>query len=323
MFTRSHANSSAMMNRYVNARTAGVLLLSLLLLLLTGCARSPVLLESTKASLTPQTELTEVPFFAQTEYQCGPATLAMVLNHEGVEASLDELIPQVFLPGRDGSVQPEMLATVRRYERLAIPIRGTMDALLTHLEAGNPVVVMQNLALPAFPMWHYAVAIGFDLPNETLVLRSGEIERHTLSFSRFDATWARSQRWGFVVSQPGTLPEGVTARNALEAISAFEEQHGSEKTLSSWQAFSERFPQNPTGQFALGNALYADGQPEAALAAFQTATSLDPEMGAAWLNLAILQFQQARLADARASLTQAASLEGEWQPRARQLLETL
>jgi len=312
-----------MMNRYVNARTAGVLLLSLLLLLLTGCARSPVLLESTKASLTAQTELTDVPFYAQTEYQCGPATLAMVLNHEGVDVGLDELIPQVFLPGRDGSVQPEMLATVRRYERLAIPIRSTMDALLTHLEAGEPVVVMQNLALPAFPMWHYAVAIGFDLPNETLVLRSGEIERHTLSFSRFDATWARTERWGFVVSEPGTLPEGVTARNALEAISAFEEQHGSEKTLSSWQAFSERFPQNPTGQFALGNALYADGQPEAALAAFETATSLDPEMGAAWLNLAIIQFQQARLADARASLTQAASLEGEWQPRARQLLETL
>ncbi|WP_229755586.1 PA2778 family cysteine peptidase [Vreelandella lutescens] len=322
MFTRSHANSSAMMNRYVNARTAGVLLLSLLILLLTGCARSPVLLESTKASLAPQTELTEVPFFAQTEYQCGPATLAMVLNHEGVEASVDELIPQVFLPGRDGSVQPEMLATVRRYERLAIPIRGTMDALLTHLEAGDPVVVMQNLALPAFPMWHYAVAIGFDLPNETLILRSGEIERHTLSFSRFDATWARSERWGFVVSEPGSLPEGVTARNALEAISAFEEQHGPAKALSSWQAFGERFPANPLGQFALGNALYAAEQPQAALDAFETATQLDPTMGAAWLNLAILQLQQENSA-ARESLRQAASLEGEWQPRAQQLLESL
>lgn len=311
------------MNRYVNARTAGVLLLSLLLLLLTGCARSPVLLESTKASLTPQTELTEVPFFAQTEYQCGPATLAMVLNHEGVDASLDELIPQVFLPGRDGSVQPEMLATVRRYEQLAIPIRGTMDALLTHLEAGDPVVVMQNLALPAFPMWHYAVAIGFDLPNETLVLRSGEIERHTLSFSRFDATWARTERWGFVVSEPGSLPEGVTARNALEAISAFEEQHGPAKTLSSWQAFGERFPANPLGQFALGNALYAAEQPQAALDAFEAATQLDPAMGAAWLNLAILQLQQENSDAARKSLSQAASLEGEWQPRAQQLLESL
>ncbi|WP_422102219.1 PA2778 family cysteine peptidase [Vreelandella sp.] len=312
-----------MMNRYVNARTAGVLLLSLLLLLLTGCARSPVLLESTKTSLTPQTELTEVPFFAQTEYQCGPATLAMVLHHAGIEASVDELIPQVFLPGRDGSVQPEMLATVRRYEQLAIPIRGTMDALLTHLEAGDPVVVMQNLALPAFPMWHYAVAIGFDLPNETLILRSGEIERHTLSFSRFDATWARSGRWGFVVSEPGSLPEAVTARNALEAISAFEEQHGPEKTLSSWQAFSERFPANPLGQFALGNALYAAQQPQAALDAFEAATQLDPAMGAAWLNLAILQLQQENSAAARESLRQAASLEGEWQPRAQQLLESL
>ncbi|WP_404345527.1 PA2778 family cysteine peptidase [Vreelandella venusta] len=323
MFTRSHANSSAMMNRYVNARTAGVLLLSLLIVLLTGCARSPVLLESTKASLTPQTELTEVPFFAQTEYQCGPATLAMVLNHEGVEASVDELIPQVFLPERDGSVQPEMLATVRRYERLAIPIRGTMDALLTHLEAGDPVVVMQNLALPAFPMWHYAVAIGFDLPNETLTLRSGEIERHTLSFSRFDATWARSERWGFLVSEPGRLPEAVTARNALEAISAFEEQHGPVKALSSWQAFGERFPANPLGQFALGNALYAAEQPQAALDAFEAATQLDSAMGAAWLNLAILQLQQENSTAARESLRQAASLEGEWQPRAQQLLESL
>ncbi|WP_404377507.1 PA2778 family cysteine peptidase [Vreelandella aquamarina] len=323
MFTRSLANSSAVMNRSVNASSAGVLVLSLLLLLLTGCARSPVLLESTKASLTPQIELTEVPFFAQTEYQCGPATLAMVLNHQGVDASLDELIPQVFLPGRDGSVQPEMLATVRRYEQLAIPIRGTMDALLTHLEAGDPVVVMQNLALPAFPMWHYAVAIGFDLPNETLILRSGEIERHTMSFSRFDATWARTERWGFVVSDPGSLPEGVTARNALEAISAFEEQYGPSATLSSWQAFAEHFPQSPLGQFALGNALYATEQPQAALAAFESATQLNPQMGAAWLNLAILQLQQEDSAAARESLTQAASLEGEWQPRAQQLLESL
>ncbi|QHD49606.1 PA2778 family cysteine peptidase [Vreelandella aquamarina] len=323
MFTRSLAKSSAVMNRSVNARSAGVLLLSLLIVMLTGCARSPVLLESTRSSLAPQTELTDVPFFAQTEYQCGPATLAMVLNYEGVEVSLDELIPQVFLPGRDGSVQPEMLATVRRYERLAIPIRGTMDALLAHLEAGNPVVVMQNLALPAFPMWHYAVAIGFDLPNEALILRSGEIERHTLSFSRFDATWARTERWGFVVSEPGSLPEGVTARNALEAISAFEEQHGPDTTLSSWQAFAERFPQNPMGQFALGNALYATQEPEAALAAFENATQIDPNMGAAWLNLAILQLQQEDTAAARESLSQAASLEGEWQPRAQQLLESL
>ncbi|AVI63696.1 PA2778 family cysteine peptidase [Halomonas sp. GFAJ-1] len=305
---------------FKNARFAGVLLFALLL---TACARSPVLLESTKANLTPQTELIQVPFYAQTEYQCGPATLAMVLNHQGVDASLEQLIPQVFLPGREGSVQPEMLATVRRYEQLAFPIRGTMDALLSHLEAGDPVVVMQNLALPAFPMWHYAVAIGYDLPNKTLILRSGEIERHTMSFSRFDATWARTERWGFVVSEPGKLPEGVTARNALEAISAFEEQHGSLASLSSWQAFAERYPTNPLGQFALGNALYAAEQPDAALRAFESATQLDPAMGAAWLNVALVRLRQEDTTRAHEALRQAAALEGEWQTRAIEILKTL
>lgn len=305
---------------FKNARFAGVLLFALLL---TACARSPVLLESTKANLTPQSELIQVPFYAQTEYQCGPATLAMVLNHQGVDASLEQLIPQVFLPGREGSVQPEMLATVRRYEQLAFPIRGTMDALLGHLEAGDPVVVMQNLALPAFPMWHYAVAIGYDLPNETLILRSGEIERHTMSFSRFDATWARTERWGFVVSEPGKLPEGVTARNALEAISAFEEQHGSLASLSSWQAFAERYPTNPLGQFALGNVLYAAEQSDAALRAFESATQLDPAMGAAWLNVALVRLQQEDTISAHEALSQAAALEGEWQTRAIEILKAL
>ncbi|PCF93727.1 PA2778 family cysteine peptidase [Vreelandella nigrificans] len=309
-----------MQRLFKNARFAGVLLLALLL---SACARSPVLLETTKASLTPQTELSQVPFYAQTEYQCGPATLAMVLNHQGVDTSVEQLIPQVFLPGRDGSVQPEMLATVRRYKQLAIPIRGTMDALLSHLEAGDPVVVMQNLALPAFPMWHYAVAIGFDLPNETLILRSGEIERHTMSFSRFDATWARTGRWGFVVSEPGTLPDGVTARNALEAISAYEEIHGPQAALSSWQILVERHPSNAMAQFALGNALYAEGEADGAKQAFKQATVLEPSMGAAWLNLAIMQLQQQNSDEAREALIQAAALEGEWQLRAQQLLDEI
>lgn len=317
MFIRLHVNMTHINSCLFNARLAGVFMLALLL---SACARSPVLLDSTKTSLAPQVELSDVPFYAQTEYQCGPAALAMVLNHQGVNTRVAQLIPQVFLPGRDGSVQPEMLATVRRQEQLAFPIRGTMDALLGHLAAGDPVVVMQNLALPAFPMWHYAVAIGFDITDETLILRSGEIERHSISFSRFDATWARSQRWGFVVADPGTLPEGVSARNALEAVSAYEETHGPEAALSSWQALVERFPAHPMGQFALGNALYADGQPEQAMAAFEAATQQDANMGAAWLNLGLLRQQQNMPDEARNALRQAAAIEGSWQERAQQLL---
>lgn len=302
------------------ARLAGVFML---LLLLTACARHPVLLQSTYNHLPAQVELQSVPFYAQTEFQCGPATLAMVLNHQGIDADVDQLIPQVFLPERDGSVQPEMLATVRRYEQLAFPIRGTLDSLLSHLAAGDPVVVMQNLSLPIYPMWHYAVAIGYDLPSETLILRSGEIERHTMSFSRFDATWARTERWGFIVAEPGTLPKGVTARNALEAISAYEEANGPRAALKSWQAFNERHPAHAIGQFALGNALYANQQPEKARDAFKYATELDESLGAAWLNLGLVLLQLEAPNAAREALEQAVALEGSWQEKAQLALASL
>ena len=302
------------------ARFAGVFML---LLMLSACARHPVLLQSTYQTLPSHVEITDVPFHAQTEFQCGPATLAMVLNYQDVDANVEQLIPQVFLPGRDGSVQPEMIATVRRYGQLAFPIRGTMDALLGHLAAGNPVVVMQNLSLPIYPMWHYAVAIGYDLPEETLILRSGEIERHTMSFSRFNATWARTVRWGFVVAEPGTLPEGISARNALEAISAYEETHGAQATLTSWEAFVERHPTSAMGQFALGNALYAHQQPEEARSAFKRATELDERMGAAWLNLGLLLLQQAQTEAARTALTTAVSIKGSWQEKAQLALDSI
>lgn len=301
-----------------NARLAGVFAL---VLLLTACASAPQLRDSTEQRLPRQSEISDVPFYAQTEYQCGPAALAMVLNHQGVDSDVETLIPQVFIPDREGSVQPEMLATVRRHKRLAYPIRGSFDDMLEHLAAGDPVVVMQNLSLAAFPMWHYAVAVGYDLDDDSLTLRSGEIERHTLSFSRFDATWARTDRWGFVVAMPGTLPEGITARNAINAISAYEEVHGPKATLSSWQAMVERYPNNAVGQFGLGNAYYADQQPERALSAFQAATQRDPQMGAAWLNIGLLQLQRNQPEAAREAISKAASIEGSWQARAQEVLE--
>lgn len=55
-------------------------------------------------------ELLETPFFPQDAYQCGPASLAMVLNSQGVEVSPQHLQALVYLPQRKGSLQAEMLA---------------------------------------------------------------------------------------------------------------------------------------------------------------------------------------------------------------------
>lgn len=239
------------------------------------------------------------------------------------DITAQSLVSEVFLPGREGSVQPEMLATARRHQRIAYPIRPTFDALLGHVAAGDPVIVMQNLSLPAWPMWHYAVVIGYDLPDETLIMRSGEIRRHTLSFGRFDATWQRSQRWGLVLAEPGRIPDGVTARRAVDAISSYESLHGSGAALSSWRALTRAQPRNAMAYFGLGNASYRQERPQDAIQAFRRAVGIDEELGVAWLNLGLVYRQQDKTARARRALEKAAALPGDWQAKARSALDSL
>jgi len=83
------------------------------LLLLAGCAGQPGL----APPLQPE-PLDAVPFFPQTDWQCGPAALATVLVHGGVATTPEELADGIYLPGRQGSLQPELLARSRRLGRV-------------------------------------------------------------------------------------------------------------------------------------------------------------------------------------------------------------
>ena len=154
---------------------------------LAGCASLfPQTRELAQGGLPPglpeKIELTEVPFFPQQEYQCGPAALATVLNAGGAKVTPEELVSQVYIPERKGSLQVEMLAAARRNGMVSYTLAPRFESVLREIAAGNPVVVLQNLGLFSAG-WHYAVAIGYDYPLGTLVLRSGTHERDVMPFA--------------------------------------------------------------------------------------------------------------------------------------------
>lgn len=135
-----------------------------MLVTLGGCAATPMtdrLIASPPQGLPTVAELTEVPFFAQTQYFCGPAALATVLNASGLETSPDRLADSVYTPGRQGTLQSEIITGARRQGRLALPIRDMGEAFANVAE-GRPVLILQNLALEIVPQWHYAVLVGFE-----------------------------------------------------------------------------------------------------------------------------------------------------------------
>lgn len=234
------------------------------LVALPGCAINPAwrLGESTAASGALLLE--DVPFHPQTEYQCGPAALATVLGASGVRVAPDALATQVYLPGRRGSLQLELVAATRRAGRIPYEVDRRPEALLAELRAGRPVLVLQNLLVRTVPRWHYAVVVGADLGRNRLVLNSGTERALPVRAPKFLRTWDWAGRWGLVALRPGELPAEADPVRYLTAVADFEKVAGGRGAEPAYRAALERWPDDPRPRLALGNQAYARGDREGA-----------------------------------------------------------
>ncbi len=270
--------------------------------------------------LSPSVLLTSVPFHPQTERDdCGPAALAMMLAQTGIDTDPKSVAPAVYTPGLEGTLQADIVQAARRSDRLALPVRGFQD-LLAELDAGHPVLVLQNLGLERFPIWHYAVAIGYDLGRETLVLHSGRTARLETGFADFDASWRTSKRWALTISPPDRLSATAGPVAVLDAANGLERAGRSEAAALAYGALLERWPDNLAALMGFGNARYAAGDVTAASKAFRHAVALDPASTEAWNNLAVTLGESGRRDDALKAAKEAVRLGG---PHRSAALETL
>ena len=290
------------------------------LLIFGGCATAPTK-KSYQASgdVPPQSELSAVPFFPQEEYQCGPASLAMVLAWGGLQIDADELTPQVYTPSLKGSLQPALITAARRHGRVAYPISGA-NALLREIAAGHPVIVMQNLGLFWAPVWHYAVVIGYDLDKSIIVLHSGITNRKTTALKTFENTWARSNHWGLVVLPPDRLPATAEENSYVKAVLGLERARQWQAAAVGYQTALSRWPQSFPAHIGLANSYYAQGDLNAAREELQKTTILFPQEGVAFNNLAHVLWKQGKKQEAIKAARRAVMLGG---PHAGEYKKTL
>lgn len=314
------------MRRFIADSRRGLLtgVALLLVALLCGCAtQTRSLLQSPPAGLPLRAELTAAPFFPQERYQCGPATLAMALNVAGVATTPEELVPEVYVPQREGSLQPEMLAASRRHGTLAFVIPPKLDAVLTEVATGNPVVVLQNLSLPWFPLWHYALVIGYDIPAGDIILRSGVTERLVMPMSTFEHTWARGQHWAMVTQPVGRWPATVEDETAVNALVAFEKSNPPSRARQAYEAGLQRWPHNLILQLGSGNAAYASGDRSGAVTFFRRAIADHPDSTPAFNNLASVLLELGKIQEAREAAEKAVALGGPWRDAAMTTLQAV
>lgn len=291
------------------------------LLLLGGCATLDAdrLAERTR-DLPRAVEQREVPFYPQTAFQCGPAALATTLSWSGVSIAPETLTSQVYLPAREGSLQAELLGATRRNGRVPYVLEPRLDALLRELAAGRPVIVLQNLAFAWYPKWHYAVAVGYDLDRDEIVLRSGVTQRHTLALTTFERTWRRGDRWALVTLVPGELPATVKELPYLESVVAFERLGDHAASQRAYRAATERWPASVGAWLGLGNSLYATGNVAQAATAFRELTARRPEAAVGYNNLALALADLGQLDEAEAMAQRAVELGGPWRAESERTL---
>ncbi|MCC2674559.1 MAG: hypothetical protein K0R58_1506 [Ramlibacter sp.] len=279
------------------------------LLLVSGCTtlipQTVGLRTNWPADVPRQVELTQVPFYPQDEYQCGPAALAMTMNTSGARVTPEALVPEVWLPARKGSLQLEMLATPRRHGLVSYRLAPRYADMLREVGAGNPVLVLQDVGM-VLPQWHYAVVNGFDYETGTLFLRSGLEKRQEMPFSYFERTWLPGGYWAMVVTPPDRIPVTATEERWLEALLGLARGGNVQATVRGYRAALARWPDSLPAAVGLANHLHGSGALAEAATVLRTALQKNPESVILVNNLAQTLSDQGNNREALAVIDRAA-----------------
>lgn len=263
-------------------------------LALTGCAALP------PSPAGGAVQLVGVPAHAQEELQCGPAALSSALEAAGVAASPESLKAALFIPARGGSLQVELLAQTRQHGRLPVRLASEEAALIAALHDGQPPLVLLNLGVRSYPVWHYVVVVGYD-PEQGYLLNDGKAEPSRYSRRSFLRRWDWAGRWAILVSRAEQIPEPVRPADWIAAAAPLE-RRAPALAATAYRAAVQRWPQEPLVQAALGAERYAAGDLEAAVQALRQAASLAPDQAAYANNLASVEWARGCAIAARAAL---------------------
>ncbi|QQD18167.1 PA2778 family cysteine peptidase [Spongiibacter nanhainus] len=255
----------------------------LLPVLLAACSSAPR--PSIPLDLHYQRKL-DVPFFAQQTYHCGPAALAETAVYRGVDTHPDSLADKVFVPGRKGAFTVEMRAASRRLGLMPFYLRGGLPALLTEVDAGNPVLVLQNLGLSWWPTWHYAVVVGYDRADRSLLLHSGTRAYYRVAMTTFLETWQRANYWAIVPVSAQQVPATADLNTYLRAALEFEQTGELARAIDFYRRAEINWPMAKPALLALANAHLANDDPVASMAVYRKALQTDPQDPMLWNNYA-------------------------------------
>lgn len=253
----------------------------------------------------------DVPFITPRSELCASSSIAMVASYWQLKTqylprlTIKELDSRTFIPQKGGTLQIELMAAARANGFVVYELEPNIDALVTELSSGHPVIVLVNRSFAWYPLWHYAPVTGYDAQTQRLLIHFANEANEAVSLNTFGAIWKRSENWGVVLLAPGQLPATATPRKFLSCVYELEKLGMAKEAISSYEAAHVRWPQDVEILFALGNAYYGLHQVSKAEEMYRKIVLIDATNPLALNNLADIRFRLGKVQEALELLNQA------------------
>lgn len=261
-----------------------------------------------RPNIPPLHEISEVPFSPQEEYYCGPTTLAEVLNFYGIEIDAEEIAPSLFIPERRGSLQIEMVSSARQYGLLSYAGKTTLEQLLSLVSDDIPVIVLQNLGTSWYPRWHYALVIGYNLSEETVLLHTGLSRRRNVPMALFENTWRRGEYWMLAAFPPQKSSKYLDPFLYTRAAQDLMEVNETDASLTALESATAQWSDYWLPYLLLGN-YYMDTAPTRALSWYERGATAGEQVSSYLNNYAYGLLRSGRSSEAVDTILKAIALE--------------
>jgi predicted double-glycine peptidase len=166
-------------------------------LLLLSCA-------SLQHAPSGSTTLKGVPYYSQEAYQCGPASLASVLNYRyASQGASDRVTPEaigseIYSPTARGVLGLDLERYARKRGFAARQFTGTFDSLTSSIDAGTPPIILVDYGFGPYRQGHFMVVTGY--ASGGIVVNSGARKDAFVAREELERIWKKTGFWTLVVT---------------------------------------------------------------------------------------------------------------------------
>lgn len=143
--------------------------------------------------------ISNVPFYAQEAYQCGPASLAGVMNYWKIDVTPDDIAKEIYSKSAKGTLNIDMIIYPQKKGLFAEQYSGNMQDLKKNIDSGYPLIVLVDYGFWAVQSNHFMVVVGYN--EDGVIVNSGKDKSKFISEGDFIKIWEKTKFWTLLIKR--------------------------------------------------------------------------------------------------------------------------